>query len=319
MFSSNVLLYSFPELGYSGTSIARYGQIDTCILNSTQFMKRLCSLAIAALLPLAAHATTYTFSDVQDGTSSTFNSLTDGTAYTWGLQQSSVTTGNTLAALETAIHNGSQSISSVTLTLTGISDWTIEPYDVLYVDILNGLQTGAHSTSYYSYSGADTTAYSSDPFNTGSVANGQLAGVSGHVTYLSTTAAPSSYGSALIAGTSVTSGGGWTNPATSPYVNPGTFSALNTTATYTITYTLSTANDALLKTLLGNDATGGTTAGDVLGLGLGPDCHFNDTGISLTINTSNSVPDNGTTLALLGFALLALAGYAKKLKSFARN
>jgi hypothetical protein len=281
-------------------------------------MKRFCALAIAALLPLAAHATTYTFSDTQDGTSGTFNSLTDGTAYTWGFTQSSMTTANTLAALETAIHNGSQSISSVTLTLTGISDWTVEPYDVFYVDILNGLQTGAHSTSYYSYSGADTTAYATDPFNTGSTANGQLLGVSGHVTFLSTTAAPSSYSSALIAGASVTSGGGWTNPTTSPYVNPGTFSALNTTATYTITYTLSGANDALLKAFLGNDATGGTTAGDVLGLGLGPDCHFNDTGISLTINTK-SVPDNGMTLALLGFALVGLAGYARKARSFARN
>ncbi|MGD1030312.1 MAG: VPDSG-CTERM sorting domain-containing protein [Opitutaceae bacterium] len=282
-------------------------------------MKRFCSVAIAVLLPLAAHATTYTFSDTQDETSSVLDDLNHGTAYTWGITNSSTSSGvNTLTALENAIHSGSQKVSTVTLTLTGISDWTTEPDDVLYVDILNGLEAGSRSTDYDNSPLTDDTSYGSDPFdpyndsNTATNYNELESTLSGNPSNPVTFIKPGSGSAALIQASSATSG--WTPPSN----DPGTFTAVNTTNTFTVTYTLSTANDALLASLLGSDASGGATAGDVLGLGLGPDCHFADTGISLTINTSASVPDNGATLALLGLALLGLAGYSRTLKRSVR-
>jgi hypothetical protein len=239
--------------------------------------------------------------------------LAHGTAYTWGITNASTSSSvNTLSALETAIKNGSQRISSVTLTLTGIYDWTVEPDDVLYVDILNKLSTGASSYAYNGSPNGIDSSYGIDPFSPSS-------GETGSLSFTALTAG--NYNNALIApktgATYVSSAGSnptsaaWTNPT----ADPGTFSAAGTTSAFTITYTLSSANVTLLGQLLGSDAVGGSTAGQDIGLGLGPDCHFYDSGIALTINT---VPDNGVTLSLLGLALVALAGYAKKAKRFAQ-
>jgi hypothetical protein len=283
-------------------------------------MKRLFGIAIAALLPLAAHATstTYTFSDTTDGTSSTLDTLADGTAYTWGISNSSTSSSiNTLTALENAIHGNKQSISTVTLTLTGINNWASEPEDVLYVDILNGVQTGVRSTLYNSNPSQTDTTYGSDPFDpyndSDTNTNYQMlqTALGAHPANPVTFIEPGSGAAALINASSATSG--WTPPSG----DPGTFTAVNTTGAFTVTYTLSTANDTLLASLLGSDASGGATPTDFLGLGLGPDCHFYDDGITLTI-TTNSVPDNGATLALLGLALVALAAYARTLKRSAQ-
>ena len=50
--------------------------------------------------------------------------------------------------------------------------------------------------------------------------------------------------------------------------------------------------------------------GNDVGLGFGPDCHFYDSGVTLSI-TTGSVPDNGSTLLVLGCGLLALAGFRR--------
>ncbi|MDB6126320.1 MAG: putative exosortase interaction protein [Verrucomicrobia bacterium] len=59
-------------------------------------------------------------------------------------------------------------------------------------------------------------------------------------------------------------------------------------------------------TLLGNYITAATATGDGdFGIGFDPDCHYYNTGISVTITTS--VPDGSMTLMLLGLALSAMA------------
>jgi hypothetical protein len=265
-------------------------------------------VAVALLaLPLAGHAGgSYTFE------TNSLDDLAHGTAYTWGL------TGSTLTDLETQLKdNKNDTITKVTLTLTGISDWTSEPDDVLYVDILNGLESGVNSTTYNSNPNQDdnsgyTVASQSDPFETSTSNNGLLNGVAGHVTY----DAPTTYTSALIApGTKSSSGNPGTytstgSPAwTNPTGDPGTFSADDTTSSFTVTYTLSTANVTLLDSLL--DPSEGSASTD-LGLGFGPDCHFYDTGVTLTVYTS--VPDEGTTLVMFAAALVGLLGFKRLLQ-----
>ncbi len=297
-------------------------------------MKKLLITALALVLPLAAIANTYTISDANpikvggkqvgggDGDNSTLDSLSHGTAYTWGFTNASLG-GQSLSALETSIHSGSQVIKSATLTLTGISDWTTEAKDVLYIDILNNLSSGVKSTTYMPQVNNDTV-YGDDPFNpnsklvsfnkvTGKVVNYSstlgsyntlLTGTSGHVKFQS--AQPG----ALIQASSATTTSSKYNPAG----DPGTFTAVNTTSAFTITYDLTTANLALLQSFLGSDAVGGSTAGEVLGLGFGPDCHFFDTGVTVCITTGpgRGLPDGGMTFGLLGLSFGVLAALARK-------
>jgi len=62
---------------------------------------------------------------------------------------------------------------------------------------------------------------------------------------------------------------------------------------------------------IGNGHTGGSGYAD-FGLGFDPDCHYYNDGITLTITTSNSVPDNAVTLLLLGVGLVAVAGLHRR-------
>jgi hypothetical protein len=258
-------------------------------------------------LPLASHAGTYTFE------SSSLGDLAHGTAYTWGL--TSTTTGTSLSSIESMLKADDQVVKSATLTLTGVSDWTDETGDVLYVDILNGLRTGVNSTDYDNSPDDPDTSFGTDPFKSGTTNNWELTHTSGgYVQYT----APTTYTSALIApitgATYVSSTGSdptssaWTNPSG----DPGTFSAYNTTSSYTVTYTLSSANVSLLTTLIDDDANTSTD----LGLGFGPDCHFYDSGVTLSFTTGPqvSVPDGGATLAMLGAALVALIGFKLRFK-----
>lgn len=331
-------------------------------------MKRLpLACLLVAALPVLAHATSYTFTDgsatytneynptthryseVQtgggDGTSSSFSSLAHGTAYTWGFTNASAGGGTNLSGLEAAIHTGTTDITSASITITGISDWTKESSDVLYVDLLNGLLPGAKSDTYISSPVTDDTFYGGDPFNPNSKlayynsttnkyinnnANNKTA-TSGYGTYNSVLTKTTAYkngtfkfdsaGSANLIQGNVYTSAGKTNT-----LSPGTFTADNTTNTFSITINLSAANIGVLESYLAADYN---VTGSTLGLGFGPDCHFSDTGISLSITTGvcrqggggggggggSGVPDAGSTAALLGIGLLTVGAARRRLFS----
>jgi hypothetical protein len=227
-------------------------------------MKRFLIAALALCAPVASFATTYTYTSTLGSVAS--GGITHGTAYTASI------TGGT-SALDTAIHSGAK-LTSGTITISGLYDWTAESLDKLYVDLLNGVQAGTGSTVYDASldSGIDTVV-GSDPF---------LTGVSGHAT--SGTGSNFTY-------SSVTQIGSYTDldgPAT----------------TTTLVLNLTGAELTTLDGYLNSDYTSGAD----LGLGLGPDCHFYDSGISISFST----PDHEMTVALLGLALLGLAAYSRR-------
>ena len=273
------------------------------------------SLAVTA--PLAVHATNYTFTDNSD-----FSDVLHGTAYTRGLDQTSAAngtnaqTGVALNALETAIKTGGQTVTGATLTLTGVNDWTSEPADVLYVDLLNNLSTANHGANTYQYDsspdGYDVT-YGVDPFvsstsHTSSyyeITHGITTG--GH-TYGGTAATSGSLLQYTVADGAVYTGAGKNDVSG----NPGTWSdpvgGGGAGDSFTLVIQLTAANLAVLDGYLTSDETGGATAGDDLGIGLGPDCHYTIDGLSFSITTSGaSVPDGGLTVTLMGLALIGLA------------
>jgi hypothetical protein len=254
-------------------------------------LKNVLPLALALLVPAAVKAGSYSFTDA----SSNVENLAHGTSYTWGLTQGG-STGET--ALQTAIKSG-QTITNATLTLTGIWDWTSEPDDVLYVNILNNVTPGDKSYEYNSSpDNPDTQGYGTDPF------------VVGTANYAAT--------AANLSFTGVTAGTGQTNSllkapvtATNPAADPGTWSAYDhggsASDASTVVITLSSANMALLDSYLSADSSSAD-----IGLGFGPDCHFYDSGVTLSITTGpSSVPDNGSTLIALGCGLFALIGFRR--------
>jgi len=275
-----------------------------------RFTRKLFSALTVLALPLAGRAGTYSFQD----TSSIVETLTHGTAYTWGLS------GGTFKALETAVGTDKQTITSATLTLTGIYDWTIESADVLYVNLLNSVSTGDHSYTYNSNPSTNDTSFGTDPFEVGSVPSITIGSSTKPLnnylpfTPVTTGTAPNDQADSLIVANNGMSGskvnGVAVSSANDKLPNPGTWSDPSDTPV-TITIQLTSANITLLTALLQSDVNTTTD----LGLGFGPDCHYYDSGVSLSIVTSGtqiySVPDGGATLAMFGAALLGLLGFRR--------
>ena len=232
-------------------------------------MKRLLIAALVLSAPLASYATSYSYSTTG------LESLTHGTAYTWG-----AVSGGSSSALDSAIHSG-QKLTSGTITITGLYDWTVESLDVLYVDILNGVQAGVGSKVYDASldSGPDTFK-GSDPFVSG--------GVSGYASS-GTVASGFTYSAVTQVGSYTDTNG----PITST----------------TLVLTLTGAELTTLDGYLNADYTSGAD----LGLGLGPDCHFYDTGVSLAF-TTGSAADNSLTVTMLGASLVGLADFGRRNK-----
>ncbi len=222
--------------------------------------------ALLGALPLTGLANAFTFS------TSSLGSLAHGTAYTWALG------GTTFTNLQTALHSG-QVVSAATLTITNLDDWRVEPKDVLYVNILNGLYSGIRSYTYNGSPSTYDTVYGSDYFNS----------ASSHLHYGAATP-----GSLLVyTGTYNTSG------------NPGTWSDPDTPSdpSFDLVINFTPDNLAVLSGFLAADY--GTTTR--LGLGFDPNCHYYDSCVKLQIWTEDrKVPDGGATIGLLGAGLLAL-------------
>ena len=223
---------------------------------------------LTAVLPIAGFAATFTFPDTG------LTDLAHGAAYTWGL------TGTTYSNLQTTLHSG-QLVTGATLTISHLDDWTVEPKDVLYVNILNGVSTGNHSYVYNPSPSTFDTSYGTDFFATTST----------HLHY-----------NAAQANSLLVYTGSYNTPG-----NPGTWSDPDTvghSTAFDLVIDFTSANLADLSSYLAADY--GTT--NHLGLGFGPDCHYFDSSVTLTIDTSpHKAPEGGTTLMLLGSGLFALA------------
>jgi len=125
--------------------------------NPTLF-RGLFAAVISAFLPGALSAGSFTFTD------SSIKDAAHGTAYTWGLSPTKNSTGTTLGALETAIKDG-KTIGTATLTISGLWDWTTEPDDVLYVNLLNNVGPGNESYTYNGSPVTDDTSFGPDVFD----------------------------------------------------------------------------------------------------------------------------------------------------------
>lgn len=122
-------------------------------------MKRiLLSTLLATILPVVACANTYTFETTG------LTSLSHGTAYTWGLSPTANSAGKPLGNLEKQIQNGGR-VKSATLTITGLYDWTVEPADVLYINLLNHLKPGISSFTYNTHASSYDTVFGTDVFD----------------------------------------------------------------------------------------------------------------------------------------------------------
>jgi hypothetical protein len=271
-------------------------------------MKKILTALLAAAIPIAGYAGTYTFTN----SSSALENLAHGTAYTWGLSSTStVSPSSTLGQLETAVKAG-HDVTSATLTISNIWDWeanSLDPADVLYVNILNNVSASNSGVNQYTYNSnpsTSDTSFGPDIFETGT-ANETTTNANLPFTAISPTATANleDQANSLLVYSGSHTVTSYTNPTThTTSTNNGTWSDPNggSNDDFTLTINLSSANLSLINELLDTDNS--TTD---LGLGFGPDCHYYDSGITLTFST----PDQSATLLMLGGALAGLALFAR--------
>jgi hypothetical protein len=269
-------------------------------------MKKLIFSTLVALAPLAGYAGNYSF------TTTGLNNLAHDTAYTWSLTD---TTTNTTAytSLLNDIKNKGMSVGSAQLTISGIYDWQVEAADVLYVNILAGLNSGAISSyAWAATNSTPETVYGSNAFVSGTVANTATQVTGGnHLAFTAVASDTTSQANSLLkyTGTYINPIAGYNGTWSDPYGSGAGFGgnlAAGTAETsaqgFNLVVNFSSANLTLLKSLLNSDSTGSGTPN--VGLGFGPDCHFYDTGVTLTVVT---VPESSSTLVLMGVSFLGLA------------
>jgi hypothetical protein len=257
-------------------------------------MKKVSLLALVLMAPMVAFATNYTFSD-----NTNLTSLSHGTAYTWGL--GSGTSSTTYSSLLNDIRTSHLSVTSATLTISNIYDWQIEPADVLYINILGGLNAGVSSYTWTTPPSTPDTSYGPDAFVNGTSAYSLT---KPNLTFAdaATNSLLKYTGSYNVTGTP----GTWSDPSTGITGAAETASANG----FNLVINFSAANLTLLQSLLSSDSNGATNPN--VGLGFGPDCHYYDSGVTLTISTG--VPDSANTLTLVGLSLLALRFVADRRK-----
>lgn len=262
-------------------------------------MKRLSLVStLAVLLPLSAIASTYNFSS----TATALTDLPHGSAVTWGLN------GTNYTNLFNDINTGGKVVTSATLTISDIYDWTGEttdPADALFVNILTGLDAGIR-TKAFSSGTAPSSSFSLavNPFVDGNSYNTILQ-------------SPTALKFVDAQSGSLLKYTGETAPGTPAYVTWSDPHGGTGTPDTNLVIQFTADNLALLNTLL--DADSSASAPNV-GLGFAAECHYYMDGVSLSITTGTappppSVPDAGSTLGLFAMAAAAMAA----LRRFART
>jgi len=280
-------------------------------------MKKIFLLITALSLCVAAHSagtwvtSGYKFrpDDKQDDKDDMFD-LDHHNAYTWGVSASDAIVGSgygTYNSLTSQLKSGF-AIQSATITFYNIWDWTEEQNDRLWVNLLDTNYNPSNDTKKLVNGHWVTTPVldlkkgvttindnaddieSTDPKSNYFYGEGVGVGGPGPGT-----------GGAPKDGTP--GNGYWTDP------KGGSESKQWAQVTFTFT-------TAQLSTLAGYIMNGGATSGATgysdFGFGFDPDCHYYNTGVELKIVTKKYfVPDGGTTVALLGFGFLTLAGFRR--------
>jgi hypothetical protein len=280
-----------------------------CILTQKpSFMKKLILTLLAASLPFSAYATTYNFSTSTSGTpaspATVINDIPHGTAVTWALS------GSDYTSLLADVKTSGKTITGATLTIKNIYDWTTEandPADALFINILSGLSTA--NTGVNSKQFSSTQAGSNDPAWNSSV----------YDPFLNNTSTTGDYNDILKAGPALAFNDAQNNsllkaatadtktgtPTTITWSDPSGGAARN----FDLVIQLSAANLTLLDQLLIADPD--SNSPDV-GFGFAAECHYYDSGVTFTVNTGPAtVPEGGSTLALLGLAMTAIVGVSR--------
>lgn len=270
-------------------------------------MKRLVLSALFATLPLAVFAGTYSFS------TTSVNSLAHGQAAVWGLHSgNSGTTTTTYNSLLSELSGPNKVITAASLKLFDPSDWKAEPKDVLYVNILKGLDLA---------SGVDKHTYNNSPANTdynyGPNAFDDASGWrnnNAHTGLMFDDAQPGSLLKSTNADMPADLPGTWTDTA-GPYgPNKG-----NSDVTIAFTAT----NLALLEQYLRADLAENLVGGNnwSVGLGFAAECHYYFDCVQLEISIGTlppppppptNVPDSGSTVFLMAAALASMLGLRKR-------
>lgn len=292
--------------------------------------KILTTTLVAAFLPLSGLAASYDFATK----TTKLQDMPHGTAVTWGLNNASTataatnptlsavinTSGSNYTNLLNEINNSGKIVTSATITLWDIWDWTGEtkdPADALFVNILGGLNSGVSSKAFAPVNDGDSNSWTLaiNPFidspTTSNDFNDRLQN--------STTSYPgilnfneadaANAGSLLRANRDLTTKAGipdyvtWSDPAGG-----------SGTPDFNLVITLTGANLAFLTTLLDNDTNNGSNPN--VGFGFAAECHYYMDGVTFSLTTGDappppSVPDSGSTLALLGLGMAAVTAFRR--------
>jgi len=264
-------------------------------------MKKILTFLCVLALTVSVHAagmyqytTTVFRPDDKEGDTDDMFDLDHHYAYTWGITAAVNQSGwGTYGNLKNQLQGGSGvTVQSVTLTFKDIWDWTVEPNDRLWVNMLDTEYDSQHSGKDLKKGVTSITDNADDVESTAPGSN-----------YFNNKGTALSNWSASN-GTSGT-GGYWTDPK-------GGNEAYKTNVTFTFT----AAQISALWTYINNGgATSSSTGYADFGFAFDPDCHYYNTGVELKVVTKRYfVPDGGTTVTLLGFGLLALAGLRRLLR-----
>lgn len=259
--------------------------------------------ALLALAPLSASAADFLFETFNY---SGLDSLAHGKAFTWGMS------GTDYNSLMSNLSGANRTLTSASLTLYDPRDWRDEPKDVLYVNILDDIRTGTNSRTYDYNSPTYDSTWGLNAFDDSSGwRNNNL-----HNAGLQfKDAEAGSLLKSTDADMPADLPGTWTDTK-GPY---GQNVDLSKVSDVTINFT--EANLDLLEQYLRADYADADTL--TVGLGFAAECHYYLSKVKLTIVVGDtpipppppphSVPDTGSTAAILVLAVASLAGLRRRL------